>query len=1259
MTDVRLTSLVQRRVAQSPRVWCLGLFALAACSGTPEPTSPEAVADVASVDAADDAGDAGATDDSAAAAPSNDSVVSVQPDHGPSNGGTQVTIKGKGFTDVESVWFGESKALSVEFVDDETLRVVAPPRPPGIVDVMVLRVDPETQTSDELRLSAAYRFFAAVRIDAVSPNKGPNRGGALATISGAGFRPGTHFVFGTRLAVDPVILDEFTATVVTPQGPLDANAAQGADQQVAVDVTASNADGAATLAKGYTFARVPEQVATGVTVLPVKPDVLDTAGGTAIEVRWSGTAPGSLVGVRVGGLMASQLSHAGGSSAKAVAPKGSPGPADVSLIFAGGVATRTDAVVYTSTQPFVAALLPARGAQAGGTMVQVVGSALNRLTTLRFGEKEAEKGQVKHPGLVWVRAPGGEPGTTDVTANFSGAGAQTLFNAWTWFDPQQAGWGTWGGPIQGALNVTVRREDWPGGVVQGALVVIGEDTTPKLKGYTDERGQVTLSEPGLVGPLNVHASAPGYGAGSLVVFDARNVTILIRKHPTGEPGGGPTGVPGNVFDLGEVQGRVRYADKVVQLPLGHCGQADIAQAGQGGQCAPCATGDTCDAGLGCSGLIDAIGGLSLANPATGSADPGTHCLRPCLQGGDCDEGWECRAVGTPGQATWTTRCVPRIGKPETRCETSAFDRFTPAPDPGNLATAKGDGTFTLKTRLGEMAVMCRSGYIRASDGAFVPLIMGITRGVIVPDDKTPVKTEVWLDTPLTRQVHFALEPLPMGPETSDHRRFLRAWLDLGGEGFLELGRAQTFARTNRLDVARMPSQLQGELATLPWTVYAGLVNDDDDDGGPSSLAMDRDIKIAAGDFVAQWPSGAPAPSQGTAYASPVRALGAGAAGLFAVGERGRVLRWTGLDFTTQQSPTDRDLHALWMDPATPDGWAAGDDGVLLRRDALVGWQVAPSPTNADVLALSGGAQGPWLLDVAGGLFHHTLTGWEAVQGPPGAVGLRALAVQTVQAPPPASAVVLDALWLAGAQGALWHGLPGVDGKFTWTKLQGGSATTTWLAVHADGDAVWLAGTAGQLAVAKNGALSPLVSGVQQPLRALAPRKGGGVHVVGGAGSWLEVAADWSVTPRHVTGLEVDLHGIAQVQGTWIASGLPTIRVRPYLPMPKILAPQPDKPVGKVVKWQVNAGPPAEMHRVQITTFWRQSYWTVHGPGDLTEVPLADFVQLGGWNPLPDGPLRVRVWRLYGPKLSVDRFNHNEMTPWAWGAWSFAWHLSKK
>jgi IPT/TIG domain len=64
-------------------------------------------------------------------------VTSLNPKSGPAGGGTAVTLKGTGFTIVQSVWFGSTAAKSFKVTSQSTITVIAPPGHPGTVPVWV------------------------------------------------------------------------------------------------------------------------------------------------------------------------------------------------------------------------------------------------------------------------------------------------------------------------------------------------------------------------------------------------------------------------------------------------------------------------------------------------------------------------------------------------------------------------------------------------------------------------------------------------------------------------------------------------------------------------------------------------------------------------------------------------------------------------------------------------------------------------------------------------------------------------------------------------------------------------------------------------------------------------------------------------------------------------------------------------------------------------------------------------------------------
>jgi hypothetical protein len=69
--------------------------------------------------------------------PKSRTLDSIDPTEGYRNGGTLVTLKGSGLTDVSSVLFATEQAATYEVVDDETITCTTPPWKKATVDVTV------------------------------------------------------------------------------------------------------------------------------------------------------------------------------------------------------------------------------------------------------------------------------------------------------------------------------------------------------------------------------------------------------------------------------------------------------------------------------------------------------------------------------------------------------------------------------------------------------------------------------------------------------------------------------------------------------------------------------------------------------------------------------------------------------------------------------------------------------------------------------------------------------------------------------------------------------------------------------------------------------------------------------------------------------------------------------------------------------------------------------------------------------------------
>lgn len=1017
------------------------------------------------------------------------------------------------------------------------------------------------------------------------------------------------------------------------------------------------------------------------------PPLLDTAGGSPFTLRFGPVNPayGAVKGVRIGALLASGLTVGGADEQGLVtltgaAPEGSPGPADVRVVFAGGQAIDAPGLAaFGGGSPAIAALVPSRGAVAGGTLVQLLGHGLTALTGLKLGDKDVYDFEIIHDGLVRFRTTPAEPGVVALKAWFAGAAGaggpstDTLDKAFTFFDPVAIQSGTWGPPIDGALNVTVYSTGGGTGPVAGALVAVGQGQALPHAGYTDDNGQVVISELDLSGPLTVSASKPGYTATSVVAVNAENVTVRLRKKPPPPPppsSGNGSGAPDDEpdpFPEGVIEGLVANADKFLQLPAGSCdGHGAIA-----GHCQPCATDNDCYLGTFCDVLQDPLGAFDAGNAPTSLPAQATvgqaprYCTSACLDDSECPAGFECRAnaMSQTEPGTFTYRCTPRIGEPQVRCRTSSPSLWGGNPDPGPGAIADPSGAFEIEARLGDVAVVCEAGYVRKatltqSGGAFVPLMMGLTRQVTVSPGETTPGVLVWLDTPLSRRVRVRLDRIPLGPDALDHDRFVLGALDLGGEGYVGIGETEVAVPTDTLTLRRQPWGFPGGWGDLAYTVYGGITGPGPG-GTPSSLAVKQGMPFTSVDRYAWVPPGAEQPVLSGQFTQPVQAIDSDGAAMIAVGDEGRIWAWTGTSWTQQPSPTTRDLRAVWL-LGDGDGWAGGEDGVLLRRDPTLGWRREPSPTSKPLIAISGrGKTDVWMLDADNGLYHYHGV-WEAVAGPWSSPPQNLPPWMADDTPR------LRSLWvspegpliLVGDAGGIVRGDVAPNGEvFGWQALE----SYTDLAIHAVRGlgigAFWVAGERGYVArIDATSTLSPAVSVLatptEQPLYAIAPTSSG-VQIVGGQGAWLQVGLDNVATDRSVADLPVDLRGVGEALGHMAAAGEPVLVMGPYLEMPYVTSPNPgDVGLGPVLSWATAGGLEPTLQMIRVSNAAWQTEWELFVAGDVSSVLLPDFTVVGGASALPYGDLRVRIWRIYAPGIDVDEFGYNELSMWRWVSYSY-------
>ncbi len=193
------------------------------------------------------------------------SVTSLSLAGGATEGGTQVTILGTGFTPSSSVTFGDAVA-SVTYLSAEALAVVSPPGA-GLVDVVVHNSGRDSATSD------ADQFFygAPPAVTGLSVDHGSASGGTSVTISGSGFTSATAVGFGGLPAASFSVVSDTEITAVAPAAPVGVSEVQ---------VVTPAGGSATTSSDQFTFDPVPQTIAFTSTP-PTSPAVGGTYAVTA------------------------------------------------------------------------------------------------------------------------------------------------------------------------------------------------------------------------------------------------------------------------------------------------------------------------------------------------------------------------------------------------------------------------------------------------------------------------------------------------------------------------------------------------------------------------------------------------------------------------------------------------------------------------------------------------------------------------------------------------------------------------------------------------------------------------------------------------------------------------------------------------------------------------------------------------------------------------------------------------------------------
>jgi hypothetical protein len=1133
-----------------------------------------------------------------AAEPPHALVLSgVTPGKGRAAGLETVSLAGDGFVQGMIVVFDQSASPTVIVGGPASATAITPPHSPGTVRVSIARPDGATAALD-----AAFTYANEVTIASIDPDHVPLGGGVPVTVRGSGFAEGAVLIAGGFASPLVTPVDDSTLLAVAPDGPAGT-----------VDVLVATTQGQAVMRGGLTYVGVAPG-SEGIALDAVEPASGPTAGGTPVALHGSGLA--GATAVRFGAMSATSVVVESDEVVRAVTPPGIPGPVTVRVRRGDAEAAMPAGFAYEGPTALWA-IDPDQGGIGGGTLVRLYGASLPPDARVFFGENEASHVVPESAGALSCRTPPGTVGAVDVRMT-SGGDQWVLPQRYQYFDPTGLYGGTWGGPLDGTLNVSVLAAG-SGEPLADAFVIVWTDPKTVHQGYTGPDGVVTFSGPDLTGQQMVSAGKDCYDAASVVAFDAVNVTLYLTYNcpSSGLP---PPGVP-----AATVKGKVSGLDKYVIPPPGNCwykwsgSSNDI-------PCKPCWNGDADCGGAGAR--------------CTPIGDNGSFCATPCATSDDCADGYACSKA-----AIGDVLCLPTAGTKLAKCRGTQGDVFSENQDPLPWAVAKADGSFEAFARPGTSAIVCVGGVDDPDTTLFTPYAMGVIRHVSATPGQVIEGAKVLLSLPMDRtfRVYFDDPPLAAGGPDST---VVIVYYDFAGDGVLQMDWLTPYSyQAPQVEVDHQPRAFTGDLYDVTYTFMAGAFTLDflmNLLTTPYSIALRRDVSDLDDDTMFRLDASTWSVVKTGVRRDVYGMWGASGNDLFAVGAGGGVWYWDGFGFTQQPviggAATLRGVHGA----APDDAWAVGDQGTVARFGDT-GWAAVdvPAAKGRDLRSVSCRATDDcWAVGWAFAM-HFDGSAWTAVTAP-------YADFQAVVATGPQQAVAV----------ASW-------GKAMLLTLAGGTpeSPATGLSLYAatigPGGDVWAVGDQGAMVRRQAGTWTALPTGTTKALHSVVA-SGDRVLAFGDAGVIVTVE-DGAASVSRIEGYAPHLRAAwADPEGgdPALAMGISQLAVGPFLPPAHVVYPEKGGEMEELkIDLQFAPAPAASLQYLMVAIpglMGDTPVWELFTAGDTTHVELPDVTAIEGLAGIPQGtPLKLTVLRVARPgAVTVDHFDYSDLDLLTARTWSF-------
>lgn len=720
----------------------------------------------------------------------------VTPSRIPTTGMVEVTLNGRGFNDQTRVSFGGNTALRHTLVDGSLLRVIAPPHAAGLVDVRA------TNRDASATLPQAITYFEALRLDAVRPATGKTAGNEVVELQGSGFVPGMTVRFGNAQA---------TLGAVTPAGD-KANVTTPANTAGLVAVTLVTPTQDATV-KPDAFFYADDALPS---LANITPDQGPITGGVEVTIIGANLDDPN-ISVLIGGNAATIIEQGPGHIVVRT-PAGTLGAADVTVTDGTDSDTLMGAYTYVSAL-WIDRVTPNSADVTGNIPVVIDGEGFTGATKVLFGPNAAQF-TVDSNTKITATAPPGAAGSVDLVIERDGVKA-TFKDGFTYTEQLVVSSMT---PVRGAVAggtyVELRGRGFIGdldvtfGTEDALNITILDSQTLAVRTPPNPSGDVTVTvtrqADSAQAPTPYTYFNPGArsgGAWGNPINGAVNVTVYSTSGTPIE----------NAFVMLSTRADTRYQGLTTAEGMVTLSGPDV-------------FGDQTITAIAAGHSSATVQRVNAENitiflnppPNPGQPPPGTApaVFKGYLDGLD--------KVAEPGPGEFRMAIV----------YTTQSDTNTDNPAPGNGNVLLTNGQYTLRSRLGDVAVIALGGLYNNNTNTFKPLSMGIKR-YLFASEGMEYQVNLELNIPLTQQLTIKLNNAPRGAQGPD-LNVVRPWLDLGFEGVfgeLALPKGQ-----GGILVAQTLAPLSGVLADASYFLEGGAYTGADL-GAPFSVGLKRNIKV--------------------------------------------------------------------------------------------------------------------------------------------------------------------------------------------------------------------------------------------------------------------------------------------------------------------------------------------------------------------------------------------------------------------------------